>query len=110
MIEVRTNGLLIWLRKKSIKIEKYLNRLTKVMNKILLVLGLVIVLGNYPVFAKKQSSGGGSHSVKGHFKKDGTYVQPHRATNPNHTQRDNWSSKPNVNPNTGKPGTKEVEK
>jgi hypothetical protein len=63
------------------------------------------------VFAKKAPSPtGNSHAVNGHFKKDGTYVQPHRATNPNQTQRDNWSSKPNVNPYTGKPGTKEAEK
>jgi hypothetical protein len=44
-------------------------------------------------------------SVRGYSKKDGSYVAPHQRTNPNHTQRDNWSSKPNVNPNTGKPGT-----
>ena len=74
-----------------------------------LLAAMVIALGLIatPAFAKKQSSGGGSHSVKGHVKKDGTYVQPHRATNPNHTQRDNWSSKPNVNPYTGKNGSKE---
>lgn len=63
------------------------------------------------LLAKKASdSSGGSHSVRGHVKKDGTYVQPHRATNPNNTQRDNWSSKPNVNPYTGKQGTKEPRK
>lgn len=56
------------------------------------------------------ASSGGTHPVKGHIKKNGTYVQPHRATNPNNTQKDNWTSKPNVNPYTGKPGTKEVEK
>ena len=80
------------------------------MKNLLLAIGLVLGLSNSPVFAKKQSSGGGSHSVKGYVKKDGTYVQPHSATNPNQTQRDNWSSKPNVNPNTGKTGTKEAEK
>jgi hypothetical protein len=52
----------------------------------------------------------GSHGVKGYIKKDGTYVAPHRQTNPNKTQRDNWSSKPNVNPYTGKEGTKEPKK
>ena len=55
-------------------------------------------------------SNGGSHPVKGHVKKDGTYVQPHHATNPNSTQKDNYSSKPNVNPYTGKEGTKEAQK
>lgn len=77
----------------------------------LLILSLAICLISLPVFAKKNSdSSGGSHAVKGHFKKDVKYVQPHRATNPNQTQRDNWSSKPNVNPYNGKPGTKEAEK
>ena len=71
-----------------------------------------LVALSYPVQAKTGSGGtpGGSHSVRGHVRKDGAYVQPHRATNRNDTQRDNWSSKPNVNPNTGKPGTKEPQK
>jgi hypothetical protein len=76
-----------------------------------LMLTTAICITSLPVFAKKSvDSSGGSHAVKGHFKKDGKYVQPHRATNPNQTQKDNWSSKPNVNPYTGKPGTKEAEK
>jgi hypothetical protein len=52
----------------------------------------------------------GDHSRKGYVKKDGTYVAPSRATNPNKTQRDNYSSKPNVNPNTGNPGKKNPKK
>jgi hypothetical protein len=47
-----------------------------------------------------------SHSVRGYTKKNGTYVQPHRQTNPNHTRTDNWSHKGNTNPYTGKRGTK----
>lgn len=49
----------------------------------------------------------GSHSKKGYFKKDGTYVAPSHATNPNDTKRDNYSSKGNVNPYTGKEGAKD---
>lgn len=48
--------------------------------------------------------------VSGYTKKDGTYVAPHQRTSPNSTQRDNYSSKPNVNPYTGKAGTKDPEK
>lgn len=48
----------------------------------------------------------GDHAVKGHITKSGKYVAPARATNPNTTQRDNYGSKPNVNPATGKPGTR----
>ena len=56
------------------------------------------------------TSSGGTHSVKGHTTKNGTYIAPHQQTNPNGTQRDNWSSKPNVNPYTGKAGTVEPQK
>lgn len=69
-----------------------------------LLIGAAVAL---PVQAKGNSRSGGNHSVRGHVKSDGTYVSPHYATNPNNTQRDNWSSKPNVNPYTGKEGVKE---
>jgi hypothetical protein len=49
---------------------------------------------------------GGSHARSGYIKRDGTYVSPSRATNPNSTKMDNWSTKGNVNPYTGKAGTK----
>lgn len=49
----------------------------------------------------------GSHATKGYVKKDGTYVAPSRATNPNSTKTDNYSSKGNANPYTGKEGTKD---
>lgn len=47
--------------------------------------------------------------VRGHTKKDGTYVAPHERTAPNHTTLDNYSTKGNVNPYTGQPGTKDPE-
>lgn len=50
---------------------------------------------------------GGTHSVRGYTTKDGTYVAPHRATNPDGSKSNNWSQKGNVNPDTGKPGTKQ---
>ena len=46
-----------------------------------------------------------STSVKGYRKKDGTYVQPHKRTAPNSRKSDNWSTKGNTNPYTGKDGT-----
>jgi hypothetical protein len=46
-----------------------------------------------------------SHSVRGYTRRDGTYVQPSHATNRNSTKRDNWSTKGNINPYTGKRGT-----
>jgi hypothetical protein len=47
----------------------------------------------------------GSHAKRGYIKKDGTYVAPSHATNPNNSKADNYSSKGNANPYTGKPGT-----
>ena len=70
-----------------------------------------------PTFAKKsgldgyKSNGSSkSNNVRGYTKKDGTYVAPHKRTTPNSTQRDNWTSKPNQNPYTGKDGTKEPQR
>ena len=42
--------------------------------------------------------------VRPQVRRNGTYVQPHYRTSPNRTRTDNWSSKGNVNPYTGKPG------
>lgn len=46
-----------------------------------------------------------SNSVRGHYRKDGTYVQPHQRTNPDSSRTNNWSSRGNVNPYNGKEGT-----
>ena len=48
--------------------------------------------------------------VKPTVKKDGTFVPAHVRTAPNQTQTDNAGSKGNVNPQTGKPGTKTPKK
>lgn len=45
-----------------------------------------------------------SKKVKSNKKKDGTYVQPHRRTLENRTNRDNYTTKPNTNPYNGKKG------
>jgi hypothetical protein len=44
--------------------------------------------------------------VRGHFRKDGTYVQPHYRTAPDGRFYNNWSSYGNVNPYTGEFGKK----
>jgi hypothetical protein len=48
----------------------------------------------------------GSHAIRGHTTKNGTYVAPSRATNPDKSMANNYSHKGNVNPATGKSGTK----
>lgn len=46
--------------------------------------------------------------VKGYSRKDGTYVQPHVRSSPDKSVYNNWSTKGNVNPYTGKEGSKDV--
>lgn len=43
--------------------------------------------------------------VRGHFRSDGTYVQPYHRSNPNNSMLDNYSTKGNYNPYTGEKGT-----
>lgn len=45
-------------------------------------------------------------SVKGYYKSNGTYVQPHYRSSLNSTTSDNWSTSGNTNPYTGKKGTR----
>ncbi len=47
------------------------------------------------------------HAKKGYVTKQGVYVPPARQTNPNNTKLDNYGTKGNVNPYTGKKGTKD---
>lgn len=44
--------------------------------------------------------------VRGYTKSDGTYVKGYHRSSANHTKRDNYSTKGNINPYTGKAGTK----
>lgn len=71
------------------------------MKKSLIYLSLGVIAASIAGAALAQRS----HPVGGHIKKDGTYVPPHQATNPNSTKTDNWSTKGNTNPYTGKEGT-----
>lgn len=43
--------------------------------------------------------------VKGYTRKDGTYVNGYYRSTPNHTKLDNYSTRGNYNPYTGKVGT-----
>lgn len=44
--------------------------------------------------------------VRGHFRSNGAYVQPHYRSSPNHTIGDNFGTKGNINPHTGEVGTR----
>lgn len=63
-----------------------------------MIIGICCLAIAVPAYAQ-------STSVRPHVRKDGTFVQGHRRTNPNSSVYDNWSTKPNVNPYTGRTGT-----
>lgn len=49
----------------------------------------------------------GQTRVRGSInRRTGSYTQPHVRTRPNRTKIDNWSTKGNINPYTGKKGSK----
>jgi hypothetical protein len=45
------------------------------------------------------------HWVQPHMTRNGEYVQGHMQTNPDGNPYNNWSTRGNVNPYTGQPGT-----
>lgn len=45
--------------------------------------------------------------VEGYYRADGTYVSGHWRSDRNDTKNDNWTTKGNKNPYTGKKGTKD---
>ena len=44
--------------------------------------------------------------VRGYYKSNGTYVQPHYRSSPNSATSDNWSTYGNTNPYTGERGNR----
>lgn len=66
----------------------------KIITTMLLTLISVIALCQTPQY------------VNGYRKSNGTYVQGYYRTSANHTVRDNYSTKGNVNPYTNKRGTR----
>lgn len=49
---------------------------------------------------------GAQTHVDGHWRKDGTYVQPHYRSTPDQRRDNNYGSQGNYNPYTGQQGTR----
>ncbi|MFI5305304.1 MAG: hypothetical protein ACHQYP_10995 [Nitrospiria bacterium] len=61
---------------------------------ILSVFIILVAVSIFPAFA--------TESVRGYYKSNGTYVQPHIRTSPDHSPYNNYSYPGNINPNTGR--------
>ncbi len=70
------------------------------MKKIIIALACIALLS-----LMVSTSYAGTTRVRGYYKKNGTYVQPHYRSTPDSSKLNNWSTKGNVNPYTGKKGT-----
>jgi hypothetical protein len=71
------------------------------MKKLLLVLALLIGVLSFSAAAEAKTT-----RVRGYYKPStGSYVAPHYKTTPNRSKFDNFSTKGNYNPYTGKKGT-----
>jgi hypothetical protein len=76
--------------------------------RIMAVLLVGLISAGTASAARPHRSGGsrGTTHVRGYTTQKGTHVPSHRRTTPDSSKRNNWSSKGNVNPDTGKAGTK----
>ena len=88
------------------------------MKHFLIVATILLSLSYSPVYARGGHSSHFGHSsshsghvnshstvVHGYYRKNGTYVHSYHRTTPNSTKLDNYSTRGNVNPWTGKAGT-----
>ena len=84
-------------RYSNAKIENHMTLSNK--NWILTIFALILMLflSGLPIEARVK--------VKGYYRKNGTYVSPHYRSNPDHLRLNNWSTKGDYNPYTGKQGT-----
>lgn len=74
------------------------------MKRLFFVTAIALLLAT-PAQAQRGHRSGGTVHVRASVRRDGTPVKAHERTAPNNTIKDNWSTKGNTNPYTGKPGT-----
>ena len=66
---------------------------------------IIITLTALMLFGMVATSYADVH-VRGYFRSNGTYVAPHYRSDRDGNFHNNWSTHPNVNPYTGKRGTR----
>lgn len=80
-------------------IKLYLSCMNKLITLIVVIV-LIFGLTGFVDFAEANVR------VRGHFRPStGQFIMPHHRTRPNNTRLDNWSTRGNFNPHTGRRGT-----
>ena len=64
------------------------------------------ILLTLAILAPGLAIAGGPVYVRGHVRRNGSYVAPHYRSAPDRSFRNNWSTKGNFNPYTGAAGTR----
>lgn len=67
---------------------------------------MVFLLVVVACFAMNLATAQADTYVRGYHRSDGTYVRPHYRSSPDGSYNNNWSVYPNVNPYTGRQGTR----
>lgn len=67
---------------------------------------LIALFLTLSVMALSATSVEAAQRVNGYYRSNGTYVQPYYRSNSNSTKYDNYSTRGNYNPFTGKYGTR----
>lgn len=73
----------------------------KVMKKLLILITCILAFATTDALAQRVHVRGSYH------RRTGTYVAPHYRTSPDHSRTNNWSSRGNSNPYTGKSGSRD---
>ena len=97
-------------KKHKYKLEYmgYFYRWERNMRQLILVVASLVALVGV-TSAEAGGHRGGYHSsshVNGYYRSNGSYVSPHYRSGRDGYHNNNWSVQGNVNPYTGKPGTK----
>lgn len=71
-------------------------KIARIWPLIIMLFSVIYLLGLAQLYSQTR--------VRGYLRKNGTYVQPHWRSSPNHTKLDNWTTRGNVNPFTGRKG------
>lgn len=76
-------------------------RSNKMRKRIMLIICVTMLLGSL-------GTAMADVRVRGYYRRNGTYVEPHYKSDPDGNVWNNWSSYGNINPYTGKRGTRRV--
>lgn len=71
----------------------------------LFTIGVFTILAVFLMLAVSSTPAAAAYRVRGYTKSNGTYVQPYYRSSPNSFKIDNYSSRGNYNPYSGKIGT-----